>query len=141
MRQIRGGTIFRRSHQHLAAGGETYGEHFRFAITVALLAIAAGLACLIHAFVPALCTRTCSTIVARLQRLFVERCQLEQVAEQSSGAIAFVGLLVLATGAALIPWLGGANIVFTLMIAALALAIPSVFLLTKPELDSVRAPA
>ena len=75
--------MIQQSKQHLAAAGEGYGEHFRFATTVGLLAVAAGLACLIHALVPALCTRTCSTIIARLQSLFAERRMLEQVAEHS----------------------------------------------------------
>lgn len=127
-----------RSRQHLAAVGESYGEHFRFAFTVAMLAVAAGLACLIHAFIPALCTRTCSTIVARLERLFAERGQLDQVTEQSSGAIAFVGLLALAAAVSIIPLIGGAQNLLAIVVAALAFAIALTFLVTNPELDSVR---
>lgn len=133
--------MIRQSKQHLAAAGEGYGEHFRFATTVGLLAIAAGLACLVHALIPALCTRTCSTIIARLQSLFAERRMLEQVAEQSSGAVTFVGLIVLSGGVAAAQHVVGANIAMAAAVGALAFAIPPAFLLSNPELRSVRAGA
>ena len=50
--------------------GESYFQHMRFALVVGTLATGAGLACLLHAFVPALCERTCSRAVASLQHLF-----------------------------------------------------------------------
>lgn len=131
--------MIRQSRQHLAIAGESYAEHFRFAITVGSLAIAAGLACLIHALVPALCTRTCSTIIARLQRLFVERRILDEVAQQSSGAITFVGLLALSGAVAVAPAISGASFVLGLIVGTLAFAIPLAFLLSNPELDSVDA--
>lgn len=131
--------MIRQSKQHLAAATEGYGEHFRFATTVGLLAIAAGLACLVHAMIPALCTRTCSTIIARLQTLFPERRLLEQVAQQSSGAITFVRLLLLSAVVAAAPILAGASVVLGMAIGALAFAIPLAFLLSNPELDSVDA--
>ena len=129
------------SKQHLAAAGEGYGEHFRFATTVGLLAIAAGLSCLVHALVPALCTRTCSTIIARLQFLFADRRHLEEVAQQSSGAITFVGLILLSAVAAAAPVLGAESFALGVMIGASAFAIPLAFLLSNPQLDSVHAVA
>jgi hypothetical protein len=61
------------SKAHFREAGETYLGHLRFASTIGLLAIAAGLACLIHALVPALCTRTASRTVGQLARLFEQR--------------------------------------------------------------------
>src|SRR4051812_34478526 len=106
------------SKQHLAAAGESYGEHFRFAFTVGLLSIAAGLACLIHALVPALCTRTCSTIVGRLQQLFGERRMIEQVTKQSSGALTFVGLLLLSIVVTAAPLASGGGFALGVIVGA-----------------------
>lgn len=133
--------MIRQSEQHLAAAGEGYGEHFRFATTVGLLAVAAGRACLFHALIPALCTRTCSTIISRLQALFGERRQLEQVAQQSSGTITFVGLVLLSGVVAGAPVASGAGLVPGVVVGALTFAIPLAFLLSNPELDSVDAAA
>ncbi|MCY7399054.1 MAG: DUF6356 family protein [Sphingomonas bacterium] len=121
--------------QQLAAAGERDGEHFRFAPPVGLLAIAVGLACLVHAVIAALGVRTWSTIIARLQHLFAERRILEQVAEQSSGALAFVALALLPDVAILAPIVAGAAV------GASALAAPLAFLLFHPEFDIVRASA
>ena len=55
-----------RSRSHLRDAGEGYWQHFRFATTFGLLAMAAGLAAIIHAFVPAMCTQTASRIVRHL---------------------------------------------------------------------------
>lgn len=98
------------SEQHLTAAGEGYGEHFGFAATVGLMAIAAGLACMVRAPIPALCARTRSTIVARLLTLFAQRRMLDQVAEQSSDALTFVGLLRLSGVAPATPIFVGAQL-------------------------------
>lgn len=131
--------MWARSKRHLAAAGETYSEHFRFAMTVAVLTIAAGLACLIHALVPGLCTRTCSTIITRLNHLFAERDALAQVRRQSSGALTFVGLLALGAAMTFVLAMGGAGFAGGLLVGSLAFAIPLTFLLSNPELDEVAA--
>lgn len=46
-----------RSRAHLASAGKSYLEHMRFAAAVGALMVIAGGACIIHALVPALCTR------------------------------------------------------------------------------------
>jgi len=48
----------RRFVEHPASVGESYGEHFAVASGFGLRLIAAGLACLVHACVPAWFTRT-----------------------------------------------------------------------------------
>ena len=124
------------SRAHLDAANETYFEHMRFATTVGTMAVAAGLACLIHALIPALCTRTCSLTIGRLRILFDDRGTLTTVAAQTSGAITFVGLAVFAAIIAAVqiaysPYLIGAPL------ALLALGIPAAFLLSNPELDAL----
>ena len=50
------------SRGHLRAAGEGYWQHFRFATTFGLLAMGAGLAAILHAFIPGICTQTASRI-------------------------------------------------------------------------------
>jgi hypothetical protein len=126
--------VIRRSKDHLAAAGEAYFEHFRFASTVGLMAIAAGLACIIHAVVPALCTRTASRTIASLGRLLERREMLREIAEEASEAIAFAGLLILAVVVAAPLWLSDAPDLLQWAYTALAFAFPATLLLTNGEL-------
>jgi len=89
--------MLRASRKHLADAGESYFEHMRFAATVGVLAIGAGLACLLHALIPCVCPRTCSRTVALLQDLFADRRRLAAVSSQSSGVVIFVVLTGLST--------------------------------------------
>jgi hypothetical protein len=125
------------SRDHLTAAGETYFEHLRFAATVGLMTIGAGLACLIHALVPALCQRTCSTTIAALQELFADRGRLGSIARRSSGAMFFSGLVAMAVVIGILPMIAGVPVVIGIAILALALGIPVAFLLTNSELGPV----
>jgi hypothetical protein len=59
---------------HPSAVGETYDEHRRVALSFAFPLISAGLACLVHAFVPGLFVRTGSQTIEQLhQRMVVAR--------------------------------------------------------------------
>ncbi|MBU3078794.1 DUF6356 family protein [Sphingomonas quercus] len=51
---------------HPRTVGESYGAHFRTALGFGTAMVAGGLACIAHAFVPALCVRTGSDTVKRL---------------------------------------------------------------------------
>jgi len=124
------------SRAHLKAANESYFQHLRFAAAVGAMAVAAGLACLIHALVPALCSRTCSETVGRLRIVFDDRNALPAVIVQASGAITFVCLLAFSAIIAGIllaysPYLIGAAL------ASLTLGIPTAFLLSNPELDAL----
>ncbi|QIQ87214.1 DUF6356 family protein [Erythrobacter sp.] len=57
--------------QHPASVGESYGEHCASALRFGLAMIAAGLACILHAFVPFLFVRTGSRQVVRLHESMV----------------------------------------------------------------------
>ena len=54
------------SRNHLDEMQETYFEHLRAALTISGLLAKAGIACTVHAIVPALCTRTASRCIAQL---------------------------------------------------------------------------
>jgi uncharacterized protein DUF6356 len=58
---------------HPQSVGESYGEHFAVASGFGLRLIGAGLACLVHACVPAWFTRTGSRAVSRLANELAER--------------------------------------------------------------------
>ncbi len=51
---------------HPATVNETYFQHMRFALTFAFWLTMAGLAALVHAFIPAACETTASRILRRL---------------------------------------------------------------------------
>ena len=129
--------MFSSSKAHLRETGETYGEHMRFAATVALMAIGAGLACLIHAIVPALCRGTCSATIRELYRLFDNRGDLARVKDHASGPIVLAGLFALSSFASAPLLLAAPNEWWSWLMAALAFAIPAAFLGTNPQLEPV----
>ena len=67
------------SRAHLRSAGEGYWQHFRFATTFGLLAMAAGFAAILHAFVPAVCTSTASRIIRHLGNLLEDRSQNDRL--------------------------------------------------------------
>ncbi len=59
--------------------GETYGEHFGVAMGFGGAMILGGMACLVHAFLPFLCTTTGSQTIRRLHdRMVVNRTKVTQ---------------------------------------------------------------
>ena len=123
------------SKSHLASAGESYFEHWRFATTVGLMAMAAGIACLIHALVPALCTRTASRTINLLSELFADRDRLNEIEARSTEAMAFVMLIGLATLIVAPLWLLDAPFALRIAYTLLAFALPLTLLLTNWELD------
>jgi hypothetical protein len=60
--------------KHPHAVGETYGEHFAMASSFGVAMLIGGLACLVHAVLPFLCTSTGSGTIRRLHdRMVVNR--------------------------------------------------------------------
>lgn len=60
--------------EHPASVGETYGEHFRVAGRFGTAMLLGGAACLVHAVLPFLFTRTGSGIITQLhERMVVNR--------------------------------------------------------------------
>ena len=129
------------SKKHLDEAGERYFEHLAFAATIGLMALAAGLACLIHALIPGLCTRTASRTIGLLNQLLADRRRVEEIRDQSIEAIAFAALIV---AASLIPFalmLTSAPMALALVYGALAFALPITLLLSNPELEAAPAAA
>jgi Family of unknown function (DUF6356) len=58
--------VTRHFTDHPASVGESYGEHFRVAVGFARDLFGAAAACMVHAVVPALCTRTASSTIDEL---------------------------------------------------------------------------
>lgn len=122
------------SRKHLAEAGETYSEHMRFALIVAGLAICAGVGCLIHAFIPALCQKTCSRTTGAVQGLFRSRGQLDEVKRECEGVLTFVFLLALSATMVLALMAAGGLTAVTGVLAILTFAVPGAYLLNNREL-------
>ena len=121
------------SRAHLEAVGETWLEHLRFATTVSLLLVGAGLACFIHALVPALFPDTASRTVRRLHAVIEDRHGSGSAALRARAVerAPFAPLALLSLATAAVPWWAGAGAVFALPISLLSLSFPLLFLLTE----------
>ena len=126
--------MIQQSRAHLRGAGEGYWQHFRFATTFGLLAIAAGLAALFHAFIPAICTHTASRIIRHLGQLLEDRSKIDVIESEAVEARAFVLLLILATAAVAPLWLLGAPLALKITYTVLAYALPAALMFTNPEL-------
>ncbi|MGZ8312061.1 MAG: DUF6356 family protein [Allosphingosinicella sp.] len=112
-----------KSRAHLAAAGENYAEHLRFAVAVGTHMVAAGTACLIHALIPALCEDKASTAVRRLHAVLDDRRQAATLLRDGEAA-GLLTLLVLSAAVACLPWLMQAPAVPSLSLSLIALAFP-----------------
>jgi uncharacterized protein DUF6356 len=128
--------MIRQSRAHLRGAGESYRQHFRFATTFGLLAVAAGFAAMLHALLPAICTHTASRIVRHLGQLLDDRSKIDAVESEAVEASAFVLLLILATALVAPLWILDASTGLRLIYTVLAYAIPATLLLSNPELVS-----
>jgi Family of unknown function (DUF6356) len=122
------------SRAHLRQAGEGYWQHFRFATTFGLLAMAAGLAAILHAFIPGICTHTASRIVRHLGQLLEDRSRIDAVESEAVEARAFVLLLILATLVVAPLWILSAPMTLRIAYTVLAFALPATLMLTNPEL-------
>jgi len=73
---------------HPRSVGETYGQHFSAATGFGLRLIAAGIACLVHAWVPAWFARSASLAVRALARELEERSRTSEEADSRVGRAA-----------------------------------------------------
>ena len=133
--------MIQQSRTHLRDAGEGYWQHFRFATTFGLLAIAAGLAAILHAFIPALCTHTASRIVRHLGQLLDDRSTIDAIEGEAVEARAFVLLLFLATAVVAPLWLLGAPLALKIAYTVLAYALPAALMFSNPQLISTEKKA
>lgn len=122
------------SRAHLREAGEGYWQHFRFAATFGLLALAAGIAALIHAIIPGMCTHTASRIVRHLGQLIEDRSKIDAVESEAVEARAFVLLLILATAVVAPLWILAAPTTLRIAYTVLAFALPATLMVSNPEL-------
>jgi len=123
------------SRDHLREAGESYFEHMRFALIVGVLAVGAGLACVIHAIVPALCPKSCSRTVGLLQTLFADRSKLGTVSGESSGVLAFVVLIGISSLTAIATAASIGNPLIAAVVTLQAYALPLIYLVQNPGLE------
>ena len=129
--------MLKRSRDHLLGAGETYFQHLRFALLVGFITVGAGLACIIHALVPALCEKTCSRTLGQLGSLFAYRHHLQRFEDEASGVFTFAALVLLSVATVSLPVVAGGPFPLILAVGALAFSIPAVFLSTNPELEPI----
>ena len=106
------------SRTHLKEAGETYWQHFRFATTFGLIALAAGFAAIIE-----------------------DRSRIDAVESEAVEARAFILLLISATGVVAPLWVIGAPMALKLSYTILAYALPAALMFSNPELISSEKPA
>ena len=126
--------MIRGSREHLRDAGEGYWQHFRFATTFGLLAVAAGIAALLHAFVPGVCTSTASRIIRHLGQLLEDRNNIDAVESEAVEAKAFALLLILAAMVVAPLWILDAPTSLRLAYSVLAFAMPATLMISNPEL-------
>lgn len=125
-----------RSREHLQQADEGYWQHFRFATTFGSLAVAAGIAALVHAVIPAFCRNTASRTIRHLGQLIEDRSQIDAVEGESVEAKAFVLLLLMATVVVAPLWVLAVPTGLRLAYTGLAFALPITLLFTNPDLVS-----
>jgi hypothetical protein len=128
--------MIHQSRAHLEAADESYWQHFRFATTFGLLAMAAGFAALIHAIIPGICTSTASRIVRHLGQLIDDRSKIDAIENEAVEARAFVLMLILATAVVAPLWILGAPTALRAVYTILAYALPATLLIANPELTT-----
>ena len=133
--------MIRQSIAHLRQAQEGYWQHFRFATTFGLLAVAAGIAALLHAIIPGVCTSTASRIVRHLSHLVDDRSKIDAIEAEAIEARAFVLLLILATAVVAPLWALGAPTALKIAYTVLSYALPATLMLSNPELLSRNEPA
>jgi uncharacterized protein YjeT (DUF2065 family) len=124
------------SRAHLQAADESYWQHFRFATTFGLLAVAAGFVAVIHALVPGICTSTASRIVRHLGQLIEDRSKIDAIESEAVEARAFVLLLILASAVVAPLWILDVPTSIRAIYTALAFALPATLLVSNPELTA-----
>ena len=122
------------SRAHLQNAGEGYWQHFRFASTFGLLAVAAGFAAILHAFIPGICTSTASRIIRHLGNLIDDRSKIDAIENEAVEARAFVMLLIMSTVVVAPLWLLGAPLILKVAYSVLAYALPAALMISNPEL-------
>ena len=125
------------SRLHLVEARESYPRHLAFALTVGAMLAGAGIACILHAFIPGICRRTASQTVQCLTELFRDRSRLGRVASVMSGSLVLVGLLALALPMMAALLIAASSAVIALPMSLIIGAVPVAYLWSNPDLNPV----
>lgn len=68
---------------HPRSLGESYWQHLRHAFEFGVAMLRGGIACIIHALIPALCVRSASTTIVRLHDRMVAMRRIERTPQAS----------------------------------------------------------
>jgi uncharacterized protein YjeT (DUF2065 family) len=121
-----------RSRDHLVGVGESYLEHMRFAASVGVTMVGAGLACILHGLLPALFPTTASRAIRRLHAVIERRGLLEEEAPDLNLLL----LALLAAGFALLPWAAGMLWPLALGLSILSIAMPIAYVIARRQIES-----
>ena len=125
------------SRLHLAEARESYLQHLAFAFLVGAMLAGVGIACMLHAVIPGIGTRTGSQTVQCLTELFRDRSRLRGVASVMSGSLTLVGLLTLSAPMIVALLVSAGSAVIAAPLALLVAAVPVAYLYTNPDLNPV----
>lgn len=129
-------SVLVRGRHHLEQAGESYRRHLVFALTVGIACIGAGLACVIHAIIPALCQTTCSRTLRHLSALLDDRDQLTSFQTETRAIQLFTILVLLSVGLSIGLLAVAGLTVFVSAMIALLVAHVVVYLALDTELDA-----
>lgn len=125
------------SRAHLREAGESYFAHFRFAAFVGAMTIGAGLACMLHAMIPACCTGTASRTIRRLNLMLGDRSRLDDVIAESRDVLGFLFLTAIAALTAIVLLSLGGLQPLAVALSILAFGFPAALLISNPELEAL----
>lgn len=126
-----------RSRIHLAAVGESYFEHMRFAASVGALMVVAGLACLLHALVPGVFTDRASRTIRHLHAVIENRAGAVAPLSRDDEVGGLLTLFFLSLLTLILPWLvqAAALIALPVSLLSLALTIAALHAAANPEAE------
>lgn len=125
------------SRTHLREAGESYFAHFRFATFVGAMTMGAGMACMLHALIPALCTGTASRTIKRLNLMLSDRSRLDQVIAESRDVLGFLFFAAIAASTAIVLLSLGGLQPHAVALSLLAFGFPAALLISNPELEAL----
>ncbi len=128
------------SRRHLAAAGESYWRHLRFAAKVGALMLLGGLAALVHAIVPGLFPNHASRTLAALEEGLANRSTSEAEAVIGEDALGLLTLLILSLLAAIVPWAATIDAPIAASLSLLAVGFPLAALRASVDEAETRDP-
>ena len=103
--------------------------------------MAAGIAALVHALIPGICTGSASRIVRHLGQMLEDRSAIDAAEAEAVEASAFAMLFLAAAITALPLWLFGAPVALKIGYSLFAFALPAALMFANRETTAPNEPA